>query len=173
MSLLKQKDFWLVVGLVFVLSLLSLTGAFAQTFMSASAHPNFDQPTRDWLGAEQDCSVIAFAIACDVPYHKSFKAHYKFAGRVDPTVGVEVPKLLDGWADMLSYVHRGAFYYDVPSPGMDVSDFAVNNNEGRFYLIVPGHALAVIDGTVWDHPENYAMDAKILGIILITDTALD
>ena len=170
MSLLKSKDFWLVTTLAVVLSILSITGAFAQTFMSASTHPNFDNATRQWLGAEQDCSVIAFAIACDVPYHKSFAAHYNYAGRKDPTVGVKVDLLLNGWNDMLMSVHRGAYYYD-PTDGMTVSDFALANDKGRFFLIVPGHALAVVDGTVWDHPENQAMDAKILGIILITDSA--
>ena len=172
MSLLKNTDFRLCVLLALALSVLSITGAFAQNFMSASSHPNFDNPTRQWLGAEQDCSVIAFAIACDVPYHKSFTAHYNYAGRVDPTVGVEVPKLMDGWSDMLLSVHRGALYYAVPVEGMTVSDFALANDDGRYFLIVPGHALAVVNGTVWDHPENVAMDAPVLGIILITDSAL-
>lgn len=172
MSLFKSRDFWLVTSLVIVLSVLSITGAFAQTFMSAASHPNFDNPTRQWLGAEQDCSVIAFAIACDVPYHKSFAAHYNYAGRVDPTVGVKVELLLNGWDNMLMSVHRGAFYYE-PTDGMTVSDFALANDDGRFFLIVRGHALAVVDGTVWDHPENIQMDALVLGIILITDSALD
>ena len=55
---------------VSVLGLLSFT-ATAQDFVPADLHPNFSAEIRHYLSAENDCAVIAYAIAADVPYHRA------------------------------------------------------------------------------------------------------
>jgi len=57
-------------------------------------------------------------------------------------------------------------YTDIPCT---VAEFARANPQGNFFLIVPNHALAVCDGTVYDNLHNVAMDAEVLGAIYIID----
>lgn len=148
------------------------TCATAQDFMIADLHPNFDSRTREYLNAEQDCSVIAFAIAADIPYHKSFRFHYNYAGRTNPQEGVTLGQLMDGWDMMLRKAHQTCTYY-TPNGYITVGDLAILYPEGNFYVMVPGHALAIVNGTVWDNYSNRAMSAEVLGFIQLMEIDCD
>lgn len=146
--------------------------ASAQSFVPSDFHPNFDKTTREYVGAEQDCSVIAFAIAADIPYHKSFRLHYDYAGRTNPKEGVTLGQLMDGWDMMLHKAHQTCTYY-TPNGYITVGDLAILYPEGHFYVMVPGHALAIVDGTVWDNYSNRAMAAEVLGFIQLIEIDCD
>lgn len=159
----------LLCALLFVaaLGLLSFA-ATAQDFVPADLHPNFSAETRHYLNAENDCAVIAYAIAADVPYHR---AHRLFAKncRATPQSSTDIQCLVEYWDSWMALTNRLSYfqsYIDIPCT---VAEFARANPKGNFFLIVPQHALAVCDGTVYDNLYNVAMDAEVLGAILIID----
>lgn len=153
-----------------VMTLLSLVAfsVTAQDFIPADYHPNFSQEIRNYLSAENDCAVIAYAIAADVPYHR---AHRLFAKdcRATAQSPTDIECLVEHWNSYMDLSNRTSYfqsYIDIPCT---VAEFARANPKGNFFLIVPRHALAVCDGTVYDNMYNAAMDAEVLGAILIID----
>jgi hypothetical protein len=153
---------------VMVLFTLFATAATAQNFVPSDMHPNFSSKTRQYLSASNDCAVIAYAIAADVPYHR---AHRLFAATCRATAqdATDIACMTKNWPYYMQNSNRTYLwqsYVDIPCT---VAEFARANTDGNFFLIVPGHALAVCDGTVYDNLSNIKMDAEVLGAILVID----
>ena len=163
----RDDHMGLLYAVVFVLlSGLLATCATAQDFVPADLHPNFSAEIRHYLNANNDCAVIAYAIAADVPYHR---AHRLFAATCRATAQspTDVECMVDNWSYYMDKTNRSYLwqsYVDIPCT---VREFARANTDGNFFLIVPGHALAVCDGTVYDNMSNVAMDAEVFGAIYI------
>jgi hypothetical protein len=100
----------------------------------------------------RDCTVRALAVWADVPYIEAHVLMAEHARR---------PMRRGCWpntvADMLGArveINRdraacsGADWYKLPR--MTVGRFARENPRGRFYVVVAGHALAIIDGIIHD-----------------------
>ena len=140
----------------------------AQDFVPADMHPNFSSEIRNYLSAENDCAVIAYAIAADVPYHR---AHRLFAKdcRATAQSPTDIQCLVENWDYYMAMTNRVSYFQSYTDIPCTVAEFARANPKGNFFLVVPRHALAVCDGTVYDDLPNMAMDAEVLGAIYIID----
>jgi len=158
----------LLYALVFVLlSGLLATCATAQEFVPSDLHPNFSAQTRYYLSASNDCAVIAYAIAADVPYHRAHKL-FKTC-RATAQDATDIQCMVENWPYYMEMSNRTYLFQSYTDIPCTVADFARANVKGNFFLIVPGHALAVCDGTVYDNLSNVAMDAEVLGAIYVID----
>lgn len=96
-----------------------------------------------------DCTVKAFAIAFNTTYAKAHNHLHKYCGR-QRGKGIKssrtIPKSLKH-----SKVKEGPYSR---SNRITLSQFCKKHPEGRYYVSVTGHALAVIDGTVYDHSDR-------------------
>ena len=139
----------------------------AQDFVPADMHPNFSSEIRNYLSAENDCAVIAYAIAADVPYHRAYRL-FKTC-RFSPQSPTDIKCLVADWDYYMQMTNRTSLFQSYTDIPCTVAEFARANPQGNFFLIVPNHALAVCDGTVYDNLHNVAMDAEVLGAIYIID----
>jgi len=146
--------------------LVSLTQlACGQRHVAWDEHPNYDYVSQLAVNADNDCSVIALAIAADVPYHKSYHAHKDFLGRECAQCPTNVASFFAGIADALRDLYRTAFvlvrgddFYHPTVWQLAGSDAA----KGEFlYVAVDGHALAIIDGVVWDNRVDPCLNCRV------------
>ena len=143
--------------------------ASAQTYMPVSTHPNFDSYSRDYIGAANDCSVIAWAIAADVPYHKAFDGHSKYCGRQNPAEPTRLESFADGVVEM-AYQHHRELRFVTFDANPTLAQLAAQFPDQRIFCLVRGHAAAITNGVVWDNLDRKAMDAEVLGAIFIYDS---
>ena len=105
-----------------------------------------------------DCAVRALANAFDVGYAKAHSV-LKAAGRQDKK-GTPVDMIhnvvLRGCDGKRGYQlhHIGKGWEAVGKRQVTIGTFCKYHTKGRFYCIVKGHALAIVDGVVQDSGRN-------------------
>lgn len=134
--------------------------ATGQRHIDWSTHPNFDEMTRVAFDADNDCSVIALAIACDIPYHRSFWLHRDLLGRDCASCYTEVAEFYSGIGKALNELNLVGNIIVRPSDEtkLTVRQLAMTCQEQYIYVGVDGHALAIVNGIVFDNAINPALD---------------
>lgn len=100
---------------------------------------------RDSYNEHNDCTVITFALVFNTTYEKAHK-HIKYqCGRTNRR-GVPIRRDL---AASLKNTDFRIWSYDKKS-SPTLKKFVESYPEGRYYVCVRGHALAVIDGVIHD-----------------------
>lgn len=97
----------------------------------------------------KDCTVMAMATAFDLPYQVAHKHLKEKVGRPD-NQGVSMH---DAFPRSLPFgmVRTHRFKIDGTKNNITLGRFCKQHPEGRFIVLVRGHALAVVDGIVYDH----------------------
>lgn len=100
---------------------------------------------RDRLKETRDCTVVSLAEVCRLDYleaHKIMRERFKRQNKR----GVSVDK----FAEILSEytIKKGPYDWDNKIP---LGQFCKKHPVGRYFVVVRGHALAVIDGVIYDH----------------------
>lgn len=108
----------------------------------------FSQNTKA-MKETNDCTVKAFAVVFDTTYEKAH-AHLKHnCGRQNRkgiiSREVIVPSLKKTKYKVGPYSKANR---------ITLKNFIEKHNEGRFYVCVRGHALAVVDGVIYDYKEG-------------------
>lgn len=108
----------------------------------------FSQNTKA-MKETNDCTVKAFAVVFDTTYEKAH-AHLKHnCGRQNRkgivSREVIVPSLKKSKYKVGPYSKTNR---------ITLKNFLEKHSEGRFYVCVRGHALAVIDGVIYDYKEG-------------------
>lgn len=145
--------------------------ACGQRHVAWDEHPNYDAYTQLSVNADNDCSVIALAIAADIPYHRSYNLHKDFLGRECAQCPTSVPLFFMGIDNALRDVYRTAFvvvnFDDLYHPTvwqLAGSDAA----KGEFiYVAVDGHALAIVNGVVFDNRVDPCLNCRVEGAFAI------
>lgn len=109
-------------------------------------------------GEDNDCAVQALATTANVPYAFAHKALRGQTGRVvgkgTPTIALAAYLDAPGAKCRARFVRLpyGSPTYGAPegAAGVTLRTFCRQHPKGRFYVLVRGHALAVIDGDVVD-----------------------
>ncbi len=108
----------------------------------------FSQNTKS-MKETNDCTVKAFAVVFDTTYEKAH-AHLKHScgrqnrkGIVSREVIVPSLKKTKYKVGPYSKTNR-----------ITLKNFLEKHSEGRFYVCVRGHALAVVDGAIYDYKEG-------------------
>ena len=97
-----------------------------------------------------DCTVIALAAAAKIPYHAAHAMFKKFCSR-RPNNGVawnfvgRLDKILPINMEPMEFKCRGKQH------NITLNQFCKRYPKGRFYVLVAGHALAIVDGVIHDH----------------------
>jgi hypothetical protein len=93
-----------------------------------------------------DCTVRAFALVFNTTYDKAH-AHLKnYCGRLNRK-GISSKKVIPVSIKHHKY-REGPYARDNTTT---INQFVKKHPEGRYYVCVRGHALAIIDGIVYDH----------------------
>ena len=95
-----------------------------------------------------DCTVKAFAVVFDTTYEKAH-AHLKYNCGRHNRKGIISREVL---APSLKKTKFKVGPYTKQNR-ISLKAFCEKHNEGRFYVCVRGHALAVIDGVIYDYKE--------------------
>jgi hypothetical protein len=132
----------------------------AQTHIDWATHPNFDANTRAAFDAHNDCSVIALAIACDIPYHRSFWLHRDYLGRECAQCYTHVDRFYLGIGAVLNELHLSGNIIVRPDDPtkITVRQLALTVQDQYIYVGVDGHALAIVNGMVFDNAVEPALD---------------
>jgi hypothetical protein len=96
-----------------------------------------------------DCTVKAFAIAFNTTYDKAHNHLAKHCGR-RPRQGIVSRIVLQ---PSLRHTKTKVGPY-TNSNRITLGAFCKAHPEGRYYVRVKGHAIAVVDGTVYDHRDS-------------------
>jgi hypothetical protein len=108
----------------------------------------FSQNTKA-MRETNDCTVKAFAVVFDTTYEKAH-AHLKHNCGRQNRKGVVSREVL---APSLKKTKHRIGPYSKTNRIM-LKNFIEKHSEGRFYVCVRGHALAVIDGVIYDYKEG-------------------
>jgi len=100
------------------------------------------------------CTVIALANTMDWSFGKAHRYMRKF-GRRDRK-GMST-------ADIVIALGRLEKTFSSDCNGMTINRFVKSHPKGSYYVLVRGHALAVVDGTVQDWTGDTAQRRKVLG----------
>lgn len=103
---------------------------------------------RDALKETRDCTVVSMAEVFDMEYlkaHKILRERFKRKSRK----GVNVDKLAELMSEYT--IKKGPYTWENK---ISLGQFCKKHPVGRYYVIVRGHALAVIDGVVYDHSDK-------------------
>lgn len=103
---------------------------------------------RDKMKETRDCVVVSFCEVWGAPYVAAHTHIKKMFGRRN-RFGTDTPKCEDAIARCPKTRMTGRFYGKADSPSL--AQFCLKHPEGRYWVFVRGHALAVIDGVVHDH----------------------
>lgn len=99
------------------------------------------------FGEKNCCTVVAISIVMNIPFIKSQRHLSEYCGRVKGK-GVtldNLKRLPESFKDYKTTV------FDFSGQYVTLRKFCEENPQGRFFVLVRGHALAVIDGVVYDH----------------------
>lgn len=100
------------------------------------------------------CTVIALANTMDWSFGKAHRHMCKF-GRKDRR-GMST-------VDIVLALDKLDKKFSSDCNGMTISRFVKSHPKGSYYVLVRGHALAVVDGTVQDWTGDTAQRRKIVG----------
>lgn len=108
----------------------------------------FSESTRA-MKETNDCTVKAFSVVFNTTYEKAH-AHLKnYCGRQHRrglrSIDVLPPSLKKTKYKVGPYSRTNR---------ITLKNFIEKHNEGRFYVCVRGHALAVVDGVIYDYKEG-------------------
>lgn len=155
--------------LICILSLTHVTTA--QEFRDWTTHPNFDMLSRASIQADNDCSVIAFAMACDIPYHKSYMVHRDYFERCSPTDETRAEPFWNNVESALHSLHRvGVIVQHPDDESITVYQLAAKYPTGSIYVVVHGHALAIINGTVFNQIAEPCLGCEVLAAFEVFNT---
>lgn len=148
---------------ILLILLLSLTYVTeAQSFIPWDLHPNYDEATQVAIGSDNDCSVIAFAIAANVPYHVSFNTHKKFFHRLDPKEPTRTDYFwLNVGRALTSQYRVGIMLHTPDSTTTTVSELVREYDDEFLYIAVDGHALAAVNGVIYDNRVRPCLDCEV------------
>lgn len=96
-----------------------------------------------------DCTVKAFAVVFDTTYEKAH-AHLKVNCGRQNRKGIISRDVLS--QSIKKTKHKVGPYSKTNR--ITLGKFIEKHNQGRFYVCVRGHALAVIDGVIYDYKEG-------------------
>jgi hypothetical protein len=157
----------LLAGILFSLTQL----ACGQRHVAWDEHPNYDAYTQLSVNADNDCSVIALAIAADIPYHRSYNLHKDFLGRECAQCPTQVALFFKGIDDALRDVYRTAFVVVNFNDSYHPTVWQLAGSEaakGEFlYVAVNGHALAIVNGVVFDNRVDPCLNCRVEGAFAI------
>jgi hypothetical protein len=109
-------------------------------------------------GDTKFCTVVALANTMDSDYTTCYRYIQKVGGRIKGRglshLGVE-----NIFKNMQSTVYVKGPYSRQDS--ITLNQFCKKHPKGRYYILVRGHALAIIDGDVYDH--KLASRRRIIG----------
>lgn len=97
------------------------------------------------IGESKDCSVKALAIALDTSYRNAHRHLELRCGRVKGR-GIMSSQVLP---DSLRKTPYKIGPYS-RTKKVSISRFCKDHPKGRFYIAVSGHAIAIVDGVVFD-----------------------
>lgn len=97
-----------------------------------------------------DCTVITMAEVCKLEYHEAHKILRERFARKNRRGAFM--RRTDFKTAMCEYKVAEGPYSD--KNRVSLAQFCKKHPVGRFYVLVRGHALAVIDGVVYDHSEK-------------------
>lgn len=128
---------------------------------------------------DNDCVVRAFMAALDIPYDKAHawvKKNMKREDRQCTYTGHAVkyvegktkngykvkfmglnPKVVTSWQKLVGSNKTLVNPKYKKQTGYTVKSFMKNNPVGRFVLVVPGHAIAVVDGVLYGNTNENAI----------------
>lgn len=98
---------------------------------------------------DNDCTVKALAIALDVPYKLAHRHLQLHCGRRQGK-GVVSRKVIP--QSLKNTPYKVGPYTN--ENRVSLSRFCKNHPKGRFYVAISGHAVAVVDGVVYDHTDS-------------------
>lgn len=103
--------------------------------------------SRRVYGENRDCTVIAVAAAFDTSYEH---AHWHLRNKCSrpKNRGIRFDMVFPGSVPEGVVERIG---YKLDGNNITVGRFCKENPEGRYVVLVRGHALAVIDGEIYDH----------------------
>lgn len=158
---------------IFLFVCFAVYSVSAQQHIDWTTHPNFDEQTRVAFGSDQDCSVIALAIACDIPYHRSFWLHRDVLGRPCATCPQPVEPFYQNIGAVLNELHLVGNVIIRPNDTtkITVRQLALLMQEQYVYVAVQGHALAIVNGLVFDNAFEPALDMEVRSAFTITRDA--
>lgn len=144
--------------------------AEAQTHRAWDTHPNYDARTQYMLDSDNDCSVIALAIAADIPYHRSFMLHRDLLGRECASCVQEAKPFWEGIGDVLAELHLAGNILVRPDDEIlpNVAQLAIAYPNDFIYVVIDGHALAIVNGIVWNNAADSNIEDTVLAAFVIT-----
>lgn len=118
--------------------------------MSDSYHPIPHHLTDERLlyRERNDCTVIAFAIIFKVTYDKAHRHMKESCGRVNRK-GIRTKNVLPPSIPHVKFRVRS--FNKESGNATTLGRFIKDHPVGRYYVCVRGHALAVVDGVVYDY----------------------
>lgn len=106
--------------------------------------------TVERFGEKNCCTVVAISIVMNISFIKSQKHLFECCGRVKGKgVTLDNIKKLHG-----SFKNYKTTVFDFSGQYVTLRKFCEENPQGRFFVLVRGHALAVVDGVVYDHSDK-------------------
>lgn len=134
----------------------------AQSFTPWEHHPNFDYETRLSVKADNDCSVIAFAIACDIPYHRSFFVHKTYFERETPRSVTNAEPFWNNVGRALSSLHlHGEIIHRPDDADVTVEELVSQHMDAFLYIVIDHHALASVNGTIFNQRAEPCLECKV------------
>lgn len=109
-----------------------------------------------------DCTVVAFAEVFDTTYERAHKHLKEKCGRVNRK-GVYTNLVLPQSLVNTKFRTGGPYENKPRTLGQFVKDFP----EGRYYVCVRDHALAIVDGVICDHKHSPRRKVKWVMRVII------
>jgi hypothetical protein len=97
------------------------------------------------------CTVVAFTKVFDTTYNKAYNFIKKVTGRVDGR-GLSQVQVLTLFDNVKRAKWKQGHYS--PNNSITINQFIKKHPKGRFYCLVRGHALAIIEGVLYDYKEG-------------------
>lgn len=107
---------------------------------------------RNEFRENNDCTVVALAASVGMEYQEAHE-HIRVKCQRSPNAGVSWRFMAN--LDMFNFagneMHRMEFKCRGKEHNITLNQFCKRYPKGRFYVLVKGHALAVVDGVIHDH----------------------
>ncbi|AZF89629.1 hypothetical protein [Pseudomonas phage Pae01] len=111
-------------------------------------YPRFFDASRRY-GETNDCMVVSFAVVWNTTYEKAHQ-HLKVKCKRGYRQGATQKRF--SYAD--TWCPKTRMLYREDAKDKTLRQFAEENPEGRFWIAVKGHAIAIIDGVLYDHTND-------------------
>jgi hypothetical protein len=108
----------------------------------------FSQNTKA-MHETNDCTVKAFAVVFDTTYEKAHAHLKKNCGRQNRK-GIHAREVIPPSLKKTKY-KVGPYS---KTNRITLKNFLEKHNQGRFYVLIRGHAFAVVDGVLYDYKEG-------------------